>query len=86
MHDTFLNQNLYESINSLCKENSIAKINKLIITVHTDSHICNESLREHFSDRKSSLIGHWTDIEVQKKEIEPLTATIEQIDGEKFNG
>lgn len=85
MHDTFLNQNLYESIVNLCKENSIAKIFNLIITVHTNSHISKESIREHFSDRKSSLIGDWTNIVVQKKEIEPLTATIEQIDGEKLN-
>ncbi|MEA5084740.1 MAG: hypothetical protein VB018_11425 [Lachnospiraceae bacterium] len=85
MHDTFLNQNLYDSIVNLCKEHSIAKISNLIITVHTNSHISKESLREHFSDRNSALIGDWTNILVQKKEIEPLTATIEQIDGEKFN-
>lgn len=83
MHDTFLNQNLYESIIGLCKENSIEKIIKLVITVHTNSHISENSIREHFTDRKSKLIGDWTNIVVNKKEIEPLTATIEQIDGEK---
>ena len=83
MHDTFLNQNLYESIIGLCKENSIEKIIKLVITVHTNSHISENSIREHFTDRKSKLIGDWTNIVVDKKEIEPLTATIEQIDGEK---
>lgn len=82
MHDTFLNQNLYESIIGLCKENSIEKIIKLVITVHTNSHISENSIREHFTDRKSKLIGDWTNIVVNKKEIEPLTATIEQIDGE----
>lgn len=84
MHDTFLNQNLYESIVNLCKEHSIAKILNLAITVHTNSHISKESILEHFSDRNSRLIGDWTNIVVQKKEIEPLTATIEQIDGEKI--
>lgn len=83
MHDTFLKHNLYESIVNLSKEHSIAKILNLIITVHTNSHICQESIREHFTDRNSNLIGDWTNIEVQKKEIEPLTATIDQIDGEK---
>jgi len=83
MHDTFLNQNLYESIWGLCKENAIEKITKLVITVHTHSHISEKSIREHFADRKSELIGEWTNIVVDKKEIEPLTATIEQIDGEK---
>ncbi|WP_304509490.1 hypothetical protein [Anaerotignum sp.] len=83
MHDTFLNQNLYESIVNLCKESSIERILKLVITVHTHSHISEESIREHFMDRNSKLIGAWTNIVVHKKEIEPLTATIEQIDGEK---
>ncbi|MBN7773969.1 hypothetical protein [Clostridium aminobutyricum] len=82
MHDTFLNQNLYDSIVSLCKENSISKIHKLILTVHTRSHICEQSIREHFGDRNNPLIDTDSDIVVQKKEIEPLTATIEQIDGE----
>lgn len=84
MHDTFLNQNLYESIVRLCHENSISKIFALTITVHTNSHITEQSLREHFMDRNSPLIGEWTKILVQKKEIEPLTATIDQIDGEKI--
>lgn len=84
MHDTFLNQNLYESIVNLCKEHSIGKILNLIITVHTNSHISKESIQEHFTDRNSRLVGKWTNIVVQKKEIEPLTATIEQIDGEKI--
>ncbi|WP_077610699.1 hypothetical protein [Clostridium sp. Marseille-P2415] len=85
MHDTFLNQNLYESINHLCKENAIAKILNLTITVHTDSHISEESIREHFADRKSGHIGDWTNILVQKREIEPLTAAIDQIEGEKLS-
>ncbi|MDD4493548.1 MAG: hypothetical protein PHV32_04250 [Eubacteriales bacterium] len=85
MHDTFLNQNLYESIVGLCSEHSIAKILKLTITVHTHSHISEQSIREYFTDRNSALIGDWTTVMVQKKEIEPLTATIDQIDGEKSN-
>ena len=82
MHDTFLNQNLYVSIVGLCNEHSIAKILNLTITVHTHSHISEQSIREYFTDRNNSLIGDWTNINVKHKEIEPLTATIDQIDGE----
>ncbi|NCC15462.1 MAG: hypothetical protein EOM28_03820 [Clostridia bacterium] len=85
MHDTFLNQNLYDAIVNLCKESAIEKITKLAITVHTHSHISEGSIREYFADRKNKLMGTWTNIVVDKKEIEPLTATIEQIDGEKKN-
>jgi Zn finger protein HypA/HybF involved in hydrogenase expression len=84
MHDTFLNQNLYESMIDLCRENSIAKILNLTITVHTNSHISENSIREQFSERKNELIGDWTNILVRKGEIEPLTAIIDSIDGEKF--
>jgi len=84
MHDTFLNQNIYESIINLCKEHSIAKILNLKITVHTNSHICKESILEHFTDSNSRLLGDWTNVVVEKKDIEPLTATIDQIDGEKI--
>ena len=85
MHDTFLNQNLYESIIGLCNEHSIAKILNLTITVHIHSHISEQSIREYFTDRNNTLIGDWTIVVIQKKEIEPLTATIDQIDGEKYN-
>jgi len=85
MHDTFLHQNLYESIVRLCKIHSISKILNITIIVHIHSHISEESIRDHFIERNSTLIGDWTNILVQKKEIEPLTATIEQIDGEKIN-
>ena len=82
MHDTFLNQNLYDAIVNVCKENSISKVNSLTITVHIHSHISENSLREFFMDNNSSLFDDKTNIIVQKKEIEPLTATIDQIDGE----
>ena len=59
------------------------KVLKLVITVHTNSHVCESSIREHFADQNNNLIGDWTRIVVEKKEVEPLTATIEQIDGEK---
>lgn len=84
MHDTFLNQNLYESIIDLCRENAIARILNLTITVHTNSHISENSIREYFSERKNVLIGDWTNILVHKQEMEPLTAIIDRIEGEKF--
>jgi len=86
MHDTFLNENLYNTILSLCEENKISKVNELCITVHTDSHISEESLREHFKDRNSNLVGDWTKILVQKKDIQRLTAVLEHIEGEKISG
>ena len=83
MHDTFLNQNLYDAIIRLCDENSIFKINQIVITVHTDSHICEDSLREQFAESNNFLIDGMTEITVQKKAVQRLTAFIEHIGGEK---
>ncbi|MHB1152380.1 MAG: hypothetical protein ACYCWE_03760 [Eubacteriales bacterium] len=83
MHDTFLNQNLYDAIVSLCDENSISKIDDIIITVHTDSHISEDSLREQFAESSNNLIDGLTEITVQRKDIQRLTAFIEHIGGEK---
>lgn len=56
MHDTFLNQNLYEAIVELCGENSIAKIFDLTITVHTDSHISESASANIFQKEKICLL------------------------------
>ncbi|PJJ27964.1 hypothetical protein [Lacrimispora celerecrescens] len=82
MHDTFLNQNIFEAIVEICGENFIEKIFYLTITVHTNSHISEDSLRDYFSERNNTLIGDWTNILVLKREIEPLTAVIDEIEGE----
>ena len=51
MHDTFLNQRIYEALLKLCQENKIIKLNKIKLAVNTDSHISENSLREYFSER-----------------------------------
>ncbi|HZJ77966.1 MAG TPA: hypothetical protein VFD52_04110 [Clostridia bacterium] len=85
MHDTFLNENIYTTIVNICKQSSITRVNNLIVTVHTDSHITKESLREYFQDRSNTLVGVWTNIVVKHREIEKLTAVLDHIDGETVN-
>lgn len=82
MHDTFLNERIYETILKLCKENKILKLNKVNLVVNTDSHISENSLREHFSERNNNLLGHWTEIIVEKQDIGRLNAVINTIEGE----
>jgi hypothetical protein len=83
MHDTFLNQNLYETIVTICRENSIFKVKNLVVTVHADSHVNKDSIKGHFAEEGNPLIGDFTDIEIKKCGAERLCAIIEQIDGEK---
>jgi Zn finger protein HypA/HybF involved in hydrogenase expression len=85
MHDTFLNERIYETLLKLCKENKILKLNKVNIAVNTDSHISENSLREHFSERNNSLLGEWTEIIIEKEDVGKLNAVIKTIEGESSN-
>jgi len=82
MHDTYLNQNIYDAILDLCRKHTIKKVDKLVITVHTDSHVSEKSLHDFFNDKHSQIVGDWTKITVLRKQIEKLTAVIENISGE----
>lgn len=85
MHDTFLNERIYEALLKLCRENKILKLNKVNITVNIDSHISENSLREHFSERNNNLLGEWTEITVEKQDVGKLNAVIKTIEGESLN-
>jgi len=82
MHDTFLNERIYEALLKLCKENKILRLNKVNIAVNIDSHISENSLREHFSERNNSMLGEWTEIIVKKQDVGKLNAVINSIEGE----
>lgn len=82
MHDTFIKERIYEALSKLCQENKILKINIVNIAVNIDSHISETSLREHFSERSSNLLGEWTDIIVEKRDVGKLNAIINSIEGE----
>lgn len=82
MHDTFLNERIYEALLKLCQENKILKLNKVNLAVNTDSHISENSLREHFSERNNDLLGEWTEIIIEKQDVGKLNAVIKSIEGE----
>lgn len=86
MHDTFLNERIYETLLKLCQENKILKLNKVRIAVNIDSHISENSLREHFSERNNNLLGYFTEIIVEKQDVGKLNAIIKSIEGESTDG
>lgn len=85
MHDTFLNERICEALLKLCQENKILKLNKVNIAVNIDSHISENSLREHFKGRNNDLLGEWTEIIIEKREVGKLNAVIKSIEGESSN-
>lgn len=85
MHDTFLNERIYEALLKLCQENKISRLKKVNITVNIDSHISQKSLREHFSERNSHLMGDFTEVSVEKQDVGRLNAVINSIEGESLD-
>ena len=82
MHDTFLVKRLSESLGQLCKEKRIGKITKLKITTSKDSHIFPGNLIEHLMLDHNEEVGEWTELIIDKQDIDSLTAVIESIEGE----
>jgi len=82
MHDTFLNERIYEALLKLCQENKIARLSKVNIAVNMDSHISETSLREQFRERNNNLLGDWAEIIVEKQDVGKLNAVIKSIEGE----
>ncbi|WP_418791863.1 hypothetical protein [Phosphitispora sp. TUW77] len=82
MHDTFLNERIYNVLLKLCEENFISRLNKITVIVNPDSHISGSSLYEYFKERNSDLAGDWTEIAVEKQNVGKMNAVIKSIEGE----
>lgn len=82
MHDTFLNERIYEALLKLCRNNKIVRLSKVNVAVNIDSHISENSLREQFRERNSHLIGDWTEIVIVRRDVGKLNAIINSIEGE----
>ena len=82
MHDTFLLNRISEALIELCHKDRIIRITKLRIITNQDSHIQQGNLYEHLLENNKGLVGKWTEIIIDKQNIENLTAVIESIEGE----
>jgi hypothetical protein len=83
MHDSLLFEKTYQTVRELCENNAIKKVNEIKMTVSMDSHADGPHMLSHFMERDSNLFGDWTEVIVEKCDIERLTAVVESIDGEK---
>lgn len=83
MHDTFLFKKISESLQQICREKGINKITKVDITVNLNSHVTQESLMEELKNSIPDFIDKDLNLQVQRKDIEELTAHINSIEGEK---
>lgn len=84
MHDTFLLKRISESLDRLCIENKLVRITKLKIITSKNSHISRENLLEQLTENNDRAVGAWTEIIIERQEVDSLTAVIESIEGEVF--
>jgi len=82
MHDTFLLKRLSEELGVLCEANRLSRVTGLRVVTSLNSHVGHDSLYEQLSMDHSKEVGEWTDIIVEKREIDDLTAVIESVEGE----
>jgi hypothetical protein len=84
MHDTFLLKRISESLGDLVKENRIDRVIKLQIVTNKKSHIHKDNLYEQLISDHNGVVGQWTEIIIDRQDIESLTAVIESIEGENL--
>ena len=83
MHDTFLLKRISDNLIILCNTNNITKVRKLHIITSLNSHINKNNLYEHLKEQNGDLIGEWSNIIVEREDIENLTAVIESVEGDR---
>jgi hydrogenase maturation protease len=82
MHDTFLLKRISDSLGELCNANRISKVHQLRIITSQDSHIHHDNLLEQITSEHKGIVGEWTEIIIERQDIEKLTAVIDSIEGD----
>lgn len=82
MHDSYLITRIISSVDQICKDNKINKLNKLSLIVNNDSHINEEELLDELSHHLDNVTTTTAQINIEKDDIEDQTAVITNIEGE----
>jgi len=85
MHDTFLLDKISKSLNIICEQSKIRKINRLTVVVSNFSHVNEENLLEHLQQNNANLLDNDFRVKVKREDIEEQTAIIQNIQGEAFD-
>jgi len=83
MHDTILLNKISEAVKQICATNDIRKVNKLSVVVNHRSHVDEHNLYEHLQYADEGLIGLWTELKIEREDIQDQTAILHSIQGEK---
>jgi hypothetical protein len=82
MQDKIVLQNISEEVEQLCRQNNIKKVIKLIIIVNYENYVDENIIYEYLKNRNKSLIGPWTNIELEQDDILEQRVILQSIQGE----
>lgn len=82
MHDTFLLDKISKSLNGICEQSKVRKVDRLTVIVNYNSHVSEENLIEYLKQNNANLLGSDFRVKVQREDIEDQTAIIHSIQGE----
>jgi Zn finger protein HypA/HybF involved in hydrogenase expression len=83
MHDTILLNKISEAVKQVCEVSNIKKVNTLAVVVNHKSHVNEHNLYEHLQNAEGDLIGLWTEIKIEREDIQDQTAILHSLKGEK---
>ena len=83
MHDTILLNKISDAVSQVCEANNFKKVNKIAVVVNYRSHVDEHNLYEHLQNADGDLIGLWTEIKIEREDIQDQTAILHSIQGEK---
>ncbi len=79
MTNSILYEKIYSALLRLSKEGNLEKINKIKVLVNKNSDINEEDLLKYLELKNNILFGKWTYIDIEKDEIEMITAIIKVV-------
>jgi hypothetical protein len=83
MHDTILLSKISDELKNICTVNNINRVKTFTVIVNYRSHINENNLYDHLQHTYGDLVGEWTEINVQREDIQDQIAILKSIQGEQ---
>lgn len=84
MHYNLLLNEISNSLNTICKQSKVRKIDRLTVIVSYDSHINEENLRQHLEKNNANLLSKDFRVKIRREDIRDEMARIHSIQGETY--
>jgi Zn finger protein HypA/HybF involved in hydrogenase expression len=83
VHDTILLNKISNAVTQVCTANKIKRINRLAVVVNHRSHVNEKNLYEQLRAVSGDLVGEWTELKIERDDLEDQIAILHSIQGEQ---